>query len=62
MWIAHGGQITFPLLGSSTTWTVSAMLRIFMDRLHKMPWGLAVQYHLVLNKLLEAESEGASQL
>nr|KIR49784.1 hypothetical protein I312_00876 [Cryptococcus bacillisporus CA1280] len=58
MWIAHGGQITFPLLGSSTTWTVSAMLRIFMDRLHKMPWGLAVQYHLVLNKLLEAENEG----
>ncbi|OXG22537.1 hypothetical protein C361_03202 [Cryptococcus neoformans Tu259-1] len=55
MWISHGGQITFPLLGSSTTWTVSTMLKIFMDRLHKMPWGLAVQNRLVLNKLLEAE-------
>lgn len=58
MWISHGGQITFPLLGSSTTWTVSSMLRIFMDRLHKMPWGLAVQNRLVLNKLLEAEGAG----
>lgn len=34
------------------------MLRIFMDRLHKMPWGLAVQNRLVLNKLLEAEGAG----
>nr|XP_031864290.1 uncharacterized protein CI109_000203 [Kwoniella shandongensis]KAA5531362.1 hypothetical protein CI109_000203 [Kwoniella shandongensis] len=60
MWLAHGGQIVFPFLGSSSTWTVSSLLEMFMDRLDEMPWGLAVQYKLVLNRLLEREKEGVN--
>ncbi|ODN81756.1 hypothetical protein, variant [Cryptococcus amylolentus CBS 6039] len=55
MWIAHGGSINFPFLGSSATWTIPAILRHFMERLSKMPWGLALQNKLVLEKLLVSE-------
>ncbi|WVF68904.1 hypothetical protein IAT40_003677 [Kwoniella sp. CBS 6097] len=55
LWVSHGGQIVFPFLGSSSTWTVSHLLDLFMGRLESMPWGLAVQYRLVLNNLLEVE-------
>ncbi|WRT67886.1 uncharacterized protein IL334_004860 [Kwoniella shivajii] len=58
LWISHGGEIVFPFLGSSATWTVSSLLELFMNRLESMPWGLAVQYRLVLNTLLEAEKAG----
>ncbi|WWC70866.1 uncharacterized protein I206_104818 [Kwoniella pini CBS 10737] len=58
LWIAHGGEIVFPYLGSSSNWTVSNLLELFMNRLESMKWGLAVQYKLVLNTLLEAEKVG----
>ncbi|WWC62694.1 uncharacterized protein I303_105291 [Kwoniella dejecticola CBS 10117] len=58
LWIAHGGEIVFPFLGSSANWTVSNLLELFMNRLEAMRWGLAVQYKLVLNTLLEAEKVG----
>ncbi|KAK8858671.1 hypothetical protein IAR55_002900 [Kwoniella newhampshirensis] len=57
MWLAHGGQMVFPFLGSSSSWTVCSLLEVFMDKLDEMPWGLAVQYKLVLNRLLEREKE-----
>ncbi|WVR06415.1 hypothetical protein IAU60_003446 [Kwoniella sp. DSM 27419] len=55
MWLAHGGEIVFPFLGSSSSWTVLSLLQLFMDRLETMPWGLAGQYRLVLNNLLQVE-------
>ncbi|WWC88487.1 uncharacterized protein L201_003398 [Kwoniella dendrophila CBS 6074] len=55
LWLEHGGEIVFPFLGSSINWKVSNLLELFMSRLEKMKWGLAIQYKLVLNTLLEAE-------
>ncbi|WVQ80691.1 hypothetical protein IAT38_002796 [Cryptococcus sp. DSM 104549] len=57
MWLSHGGQLILPYLGSSLIWTVSSMLETFMRRLETMPWGLAVQYRLVLGRLLQGERE-----
>lgn len=59
MWLAHGGQIVFPFLGPSGEWTVPNLLKLFMDRLERMPWGLAGQYTLVLGRLLEADRNKA---
>ncbi|WWC96211.1 hypothetical protein V866_003078 [Kwoniella sp. B9012] len=58
LWLLHGGEMVFPFLGSSANWTVSNLLELFMNRLESMKWGLAVQYRLVLNTLLEAEKVG----
>ncbi|WVQ73151.1 hypothetical protein IAR50_002715 [Cryptococcus sp. DSM 104548] len=61
MWVAHGGSILFPFLGSSASWTIPMILRHFMERLGKMPWGLALQNKLVLENLLDSELKGEKE-
>lgn len=57
IWVEHGGQIFLPYLGSSSALNVSETLRFFMERLHKIPWGMAALFRQVLAKLLEGERD-----
>jgi hypothetical protein len=53
MWIERGGQLIIPFLGSTISITTRSVLEHFIAQLGKMPWGLAVMYKQVLERLVE---------